>query len=85
MSDIPYLLGQLELVRKLLSEEQSSGPNPAARREACAITRRVSVALEDAGDMIDRVAYQVFADSSFPILAPAVDIDIFDVSPWRML
>lgn len=60
-SRILSLVSQLESACKGMPKDEWDLQDPAIRRETCNTLRRLSAELEDPGDLVDRVVYQVNA------------------------
>ena len=56
MADI---LSQLQGIKVQLAEYSSTSLDPTSRRHALALVKGIAVDLEDPGDLVDRIVYQV--------------------------
>ena len=53
------MLAELEAVCQRLSKVKWQDKDVALRRKACSMLRNLSIELEESGDLVDRVIYQV--------------------------
>ena len=60
-SKILSLVSQLESAYKGMPKDEWVLQDPAIRRKSCDTLRKLSAELEDPGDLVDRVVYQVNA------------------------
>ena len=57
--EAPSVLAELEVVCQRLSKVNWQDKDVAQRRKACSMLRNLSIELEESGDLVDRVIYQV--------------------------
>lgn len=53
------LLETVEKLQTLLASAEGTSPNKEVRRQACNLARKVWIELEEPGDLVDRLIYQV--------------------------
>ena len=58
-SDVSSLLQQVDSLGKLHTLNGSSGSDPQTRRDLRAAVAKLNIALENSGDIIDRITYMV--------------------------
>lgn len=56
---MPDLLSQLQSIRTQLAHDEVDKLDPARRSEAAALAQMIMVDIEDPGNLIDRIIYQV--------------------------
>ena len=57
-TDLSLALEQIDALRKAVAQLQDGGDTALQRKKACALAHNLSVALEDPGDMVDRILNQ---------------------------